>query len=107
MPDIPFIIETKAKSVLLSSHPQPLKRKPNPKSSLISAVASHLRVVNSGAVFDVMGHLQTVTRPRRHLTTQARAEGTPLTPCALPSSLPEMNVPNRQCLLSRGEKKGV
>lgn len=54
MPDIPFIIETKAKSLPLSSHPQPSKKKkktnpPNPKSTLISALASHLRVVNSGA----------------------------------------------------------
>lgn len=53
MPDIPFIIETKAKSSPLSSHPQPSKKNPkntpNPKSTLISALASHPRVVNSGA----------------------------------------------------------
>lgn len=48
MPDIPFIIETKAKSLQLSSHPQPFKKK-NPKSTLISALASHLRVVSSRA----------------------------------------------------------
>lgn len=38
MPDIPFIIETKAKSSPLSSHPQPSKKKPKkyPKSKVYS-----------------------------------------------------------------------
>lgn len=38
MPDIPFTIETKAKSLPLSSHPQPSKKKTNqpPESKIYS-----------------------------------------------------------------------
>lgn len=110
MPDIPFIIETKAKSLQLSSHPQPFKKK---IQSLLWfqlwPLIWELSVAGlSGSVWCDGTFANSTQSRHRYLAIAGRTEGRELPPSPVPSlppSLPEMNAPNTPCLPAYGEKK--